>query len=248
MGRHLKRSPIGLKPLSLIAWVLFASTLALGLSGCQKLFTTSLGSGLARTDLPIPATLTPAQAADLEAQAKDNPQLASALTSSLVTQLGAAPDPATDAALMGSAGGAAVIASGASAAVTNMITDYIRTNTPPDAAQLTALLAGVQAGASGAGVITALTYLSDPGMTLADLQASGLGPTDLAIASIVVISSAIPPGTDLSTYSHANLVSDVPAATLAAAEALLTNAQGLAALSGGDPSGLLGFITGAFAL
>lgn len=226
---------------ALAAVLVSAAFAAMGLAGCQQLFTTSLGASLKRTTLTIPKTLTAAQAADLAAQAKDNAKLAEALTASLVAQLGAAPDPATDASLMGSAAGAAIVASGASPAVSDLITAYVKTQVVPDATTLTALLATIQDGAAGDGVVTALSYLAD--LTPEQAQAAGLGATDLAIAAIVVLSSVLPPGDPSSLDLSIPPYSTNP--EVVAAQQIFANAQTLA---GDDPTGIFGFITGSFSL
>jgi hypothetical protein len=183
------------------AFALAAFALASSLSGCQQLFTTSLASSLARKTLSIPTNLTPAQAATLAIEAKSDPALATALVGSLVTEINSTSDPTVKAQLEESAASAAVVASGASSAITSLITSY--TTNPsqvPDAATLSSLLATVQAGATPS-VVTALSYLDPSNLTPAQVTAAGLGPTDLAVAAVVVASSVIPPGTDLTTVA-----------------------------------------------
>lgn len=225
--------------------------LATGIASCQQLFTTSLGKALARDSLPIPSTLSASEAATLAEQAKGDVKLASALVSSLVDQLGAAPDPATKSSLMGSAASAAIDASGTSAALMGTLQDYINTNAAPTPAALTSLLATIQAGASGNGVVSALSYL-DPsagGMTQAQAEAAGLGATDLAIAAVVIVASVLPPGTVLdstTTFDFATLP-QADQKKVDSAKAILAEAQ---AMAGSDPSSadLLNMLAGNFSL
>jgi hypothetical protein len=214
--------------------VLFIALAAAFLAtGCQQFFTTSLASGLARSSLPIPANLSTSQASDLASQAKDNQdtKLASALVSSLVTQIAATSDPGTKEELQASAATAAIIASGTSTALTGLITTYGSTGTfPSDAATLTSLLTDIQTGSSGTGVVAALSYL-DPaapggGVSAAQASASGLGATDLAIAAVVIAASVIPPGQDPATFDSSTL-SPADKATFTTAQNIATQAQTL---------------------
>jgi hypothetical protein len=220
------------------------------LAGCQQLFTTSLGSALARDSLPIPATLSVGQAGDLAAQAKGDPKLAAALVSSLVTQISATADPDVAAGLMGPAASAAIDASGTSGAIMGTIKDFMDTGDPPTLESLQTLLATIQEGASGAGVLTALAYL-DPstGLSQEQAEAAGLGATDLAIAAIVLAASVIPPGSDPADAAayFAALTDPTEIATIDAAKNILAEAQ---ALAGSDPnsSSLLDMIAGNFSL
>jgi hypothetical protein len=215
---------------TMIASLLAATAILAGaLAGCQQLFTTSLGKSLARTDLPIPATLSSSQAADLAAMAQSNTKLAGDLTASLVKQLGAAPNPATQSGLMGSAASAAVVASKTSQALTGVINDFAKTGSfPTDSKTLKSLLANIQSGASGTGVVTALGYL-DPstGLTAAKAKEAGLGATDLAIAAVVIASTVIPAGSDPTKLDVASL-SAADKATLDVAVSILGSAKTLA--------------------
>jgi hypothetical protein len=202
---------------------LLAALLALGLVGCQQFFTTSLASGLARSSIPIPANLSAAQAADLAAQAKANQdtKLATALMSSLVTQIGT-PSPAK-VGLESSAAGAAIVASGVSSSLTDLIGNLTGSGT----VDLAAMLATMQAGATGT-VVTALSYL-DP-TVIADPAATGLGATDYAMAAMLIAASVIPPATNLSTFNPASLGTpgvDPAATTFALAQAVLSQATTL---------------------
>jgi hypothetical protein len=175
---------------------------ALASSGCQQLFTTSLGAALARDEIPIPSTLSVTDAADLAAQAQANQdtKLATALVASLNDQI--AGDVAANTGLAAAAASAAVVASNAGSSVLEAL-DSFMTGGTPDSATISALVAEIQAGAT-ADVITALKYL-DPTTGIADsASVSGtVGATDYAIAAIVLAASALPAGMDPTTLSDA---------------------------------------------
>jgi hypothetical protein len=179
------------------ALFLAAALVASGLIGCQKFFTTSLGESLARDSLPIPTNLSSSQATDLATQAKDNndSKLASALVSSLVTQIASTTDADTKVELQSAAVTAAIVASGTSDALTGIISDY-GNGTTITADTLIDLVKTIQDGASGTGVVEALSYLDpDSGLSADQAKAAGLQATDLAIAAVVVASGALPADT-----------------------------------------------------
>ncbi|MGA2545143.1 MAG: hypothetical protein ABSF43_01235 [Rectinemataceae bacterium] len=200
-----------------------ALSLAALLGGCQQLFTTSLGTSLARTSIPIPSNLSPSQAADLAAQATANQdtKLATALVASLVAQIGT-PSPAT-VSLESSAGSAAIVASGAGSSLTNLITTLNGSGTP-SSATLISLLATVQAGVTS-NVVTALSFLADPAVSGAPAS-SGLKATDYAIAAIVIAASVLTPGTDPSSGAAATQINASP--EHATISALIASANALA--------------------
>jgi hypothetical protein len=207
--------------------VLFACAVAVAgasLVGCQQLFTTSLASSLARDSLSIPETLTTDQAADLAAQAKanDDAKLAAALVASLLEQIEKTTDPVEKAKLEAIVAGAAVTASGASGAVTDIIA-AATSEEGVDEAALLAFKEEVKAGASGE-VVDALSYL-DPETGL-DPSESGLTATEYLIAAVVVASSVTVPA-DGSSYSAEDT------AKLESAERILEAAVDLA---GDDPT------------
>ena len=212
-----------------ISVAILATLLAIGLAGCQQLFTTSLGAALARTSIPIPANLSPSQAADLAAQAKANEdtKLARALVDSLVAQIAATTDPATKQALQASAASAAIVASGVGSTLLSLFSDT--SNVDP-----AALLASLQASGS-ANIIAALSYL-DPATGIGSPSASGLGATDYAIAALVIAASAIPPNTDMNTFDPASLGTpgvDAAATTFDLAKTVMGQAD---SLSASDPT------------
>jgi hypothetical protein len=212
---------------------LAASFLALCLTGCQQLFTTSLASFLARKDLPIPSTLSTADAATLAAQAKDNndTKLAAALVSSLEAQIAATTDPATKASLQATAAGAAVTASGAGTALSGLLSAVASGDTASISADTAAsALAAIQAGATSS-VVSALTYL-DPTTGLSADQ-SGASASTYLLAAIVVASTAIPSGTTDPSSVDTSSLSAEQQASLKTASNLLEQAQ---ALSSSDPS------------
>ena len=224
----------------LAAFALAAFLLASGLSGCQQLFTTTLAASLARSSLPIPSNLTPAQAEALAKKAKDNPKLAETLVTSLVSQIASTTDPATKAALEATAASTAVVASGASAAITSLVSTYAN-GTTPDAGTLYALLATIQDGTSGADV-TALKYLDPTNLTSAEVTAAGLGPTDLAVAAVVLAASAIPAGTNLSDSSSIDTTALTTAITATGAPSIMEEAVAMLP-SDSQSSGLLNTIS-----
>lgn len=224
-----------------------------GLAGCQQFFTTSLASGLARTSLPIPSNLSTSQAADLAAQAQSNPKLASALVASLVNQIGSTSDPAAKASLQASAASAAVAASGTTAPLISTLKDYIATNVAPSGPALQSLLATIQSGASGTGVVEALLYL-DPspaagGLSADQAQAAGIGATDLAVAAVVIAASVIPLGSDPSTYftDPATVLTLAQKDKLDSAKSMLAEANTLSA-GNSSSSSLLSQISSQFSL
>ena len=181
---------------------------ALVSSGCQQFFTTSLAASLARPTISVPATLSAAEAAELaaEAQANQDTTLAIALVASLNDQIAAAGAGAVAAnpALAAAAASAAVVASGAGSSIIEALDDFIAEGTP-DSATVSALVTEIQTGAT-ADVLTALAYL-DPATGMDAASVSGtVGPTDYAIAAIVLAASALPAGvTDPSTMDQAQL-------------------------------------------
>ena len=188
------RASLGAAVIAFLA--VFAAT---GLAGCQKFFTTSLATGLARESLPIPANLS--QAADLANQAQSNPKLATALVSSLVTQIASlSPTDPARVSLQASAATAAVAASGTSSALTGILADVAGGGTIATQS-LIDLVGTVKAGATPA-VVAALSYLNPTGgISAADAKAAGLTATDLAIAAIVIASPALPENTDPTTMT-----------------------------------------------
>jgi hypothetical protein len=184
--------------------LLAAALLAIGLAGCQQLFTTSLAASLARDSISLPSDLSPSQAADLAKQAKDNDdtKLATALVSTLVAEIPSTTNPKDKKDLEASAAEAAIVASGTSGALTDLISAYAN-GTTPTTQSLIDLVATIKAGATP-DVVTALSYL-DTGLTAADAKAAGLQATDLAIAAVIIASTVIPPAADPTTFDYSSL-------------------------------------------
>jgi hypothetical protein len=223
--------------------VLFAYAVAIAIAsaslvGCQELFTTSLASSLARDSFVIPDTLTTDQAADLAAQAKanDDAKLAAALVASLLEQIEQTTDPAEKAKLEAIVAGAAVTASGASGAVTDIIAAATSEEGVTEA-ELTAFAEEVKAGASEE-IVSALSYL-DPETGL-DPSESGLTATEYLIAAVVIASSVTVPE-DGSSYSAEDTTK------LESAERILEAAVELA---GDDPTtaALIASLMGSYGL
>jgi hypothetical protein len=209
---------------SFLSASLAALGLAIGLAGCQQLFTTSLAKSLARGSISLPSNLSASDAADLAKQAKDNndTKLATALVDNLVAQIGTPPDPAALAALGASAASAAITASGVDGAITDLISSFAD-NTTPTSQALIDLVAKIQAGAT-TDVVTALSYL-DAGLSADDIKAAGLGATDLAIAAVVIAAGALPAGLDPSTLSGADLTTFQASPEYATANNILNEAK-----------------------
>ena len=177
-------------PTSALATLAFSALL---LSGCQQLFTTSLGSSLARTSYSIPTNLSTSQAADLAAQAKDDQdtKLASALLSSLNTEISNTSDPATKAALEQSAAEAAVVASGAGTSVMTALSDF--SNGSLTSSDVSSFVPQLQAGATSE-VLQALAYLSPSASPQATVDTSAVNVTDYVLAAAVIAANALPAG------------------------------------------------------
>ena len=222
---------------------LAAMLLASALSGCQQLFTTSLASSLARKTISIPSDLSPSEAAKLAKQATNDPTLANALVTSLVQQISTTTDPTTKSELEATAAGVAINASQVSSAITPLISNYANGGGTPDAATLESLLSTIQTSTTPAD-LTALKYLQSGTLTPAQVQGSGLGPTDLAVAAVVLASSAIPSGADLSdptAYFNDNPTVDT-AITATGAPGIMVEAKQMLP-SGSQSSGLLNQIS-----
>jgi hypothetical protein len=229
--------------------LLMAALLGVGLSGCQKLFTTSIASSLARDTLSIPSNLSASDASDLAAQAKANndTKLASALVESLVSQIASTSDSSAKTELQAAAVTAAIIASGTSSALTDVITDYEKDGSTPDAEALKSLLTTIQEGAAGTGVVDALLYLnSSTGLSTDAAKDAGIGATDYAIAAVVIAASVIPAGSDPSTFDYSTLSTE-DQATIDVAKTMILNASALVE-AGSSAADLLKTISDQFQL
>jgi hypothetical protein len=191
---------------ALLSACALAGALALGLSGCQKLFTTSLAEGLARDGATIPSDLSAEEAADLVDQIREtgDVQLASDLVEALVEEIADTTNPSKKEELQAAAAAAAVIACDATADLTSLINGYADGSTPSSQA-LVDLAASIKAKSS-ADIVTACAYL-DPSIGVSDPSAVSveLSATDYAVAAVVLMASVLPPGEDPSTFDYGSL-------------------------------------------
>lgn len=209
---------------------------AAALAGCQQVFTTSIGTIVARESVVLPATLSAAEAAELAARAKSNEdtELASALVSTLTAQVGSTVT-AANASLAASAASSAVVASGAGSVVMTALDSFLGEGVAPTGQAVIDIVTAIQDGVTP-GILDALMYL-DPATGIADPSSvSGtVNATDYAMAAIVLAVNALPAGfEDPSTLSGADLTNYradpdvvVALALIDAAEALTTDASGL---------------------
>jgi hypothetical protein len=161
------------------------------LTGCQKLFTTSLAEGLARDSYTISADISNEDAAALLADSELSPAALTSLLSVLNDQAAAG-----DSGAAALAAEAAVGASGVSGTVTAAITAALNTGTVDTATLVLALVSGANSE-----VVAGLSGLSDPSV----LAAADLSPTELVVAAALLAASALPPGvTDPTTLSGTN--------------------------------------------
>jgi hypothetical protein len=172
--------------------------ISLPLMGCQKLFTTSLAEGLTRTNYPIPANISNADAASLLSDSS----LPSAALASLLAVLNdqaAAGDPGA-AAL---AAKAAVGASGVTSTIMPTLAS-IAIGGSLSSSDISSLVSTIQAGANSE-VVDGLMRLRSG---TDDIAANDLNPTQLIVAATLLAASALDPGvnpadlspTDLSAY------------------------------------------------
>jgi hypothetical protein len=172
--------------------IAMAAAAALACAGCQQLFTTSLGSVLARAAPTLPATLSAEQATALAAGLRENSDiaLATALVDNLSARIAALPSGSPDLpALRAAAASAAIVASGASESIIGTALPALASGVAPTSAEIVALIETMQDNASDS-VVVALSYLSD-GDAVAAATASGANATDLAVAALVIVSQAL---------------------------------------------------------
>jgi hypothetical protein len=209
--------------------------LAFVLSGCQQFFTTSLASGLARTSLNIPSNLSVSDATSLAAQAKANndTKLATALVSSLETEIASTTDPNTKSSLEASAASAAIVASGVSSTLTSLISTYENGGTA-SASTLISIVQTIKSSTTPS-MIQALSYLdtSTLSSTSSSVQTAGLGATDYAVAAVVIAASVIPPNTNPETFNYASLDA-ADTAKVNTAENILTTASSPSMVTAGS--------------
>jgi hypothetical protein len=220
MGEHCRKSGSMGVALALV----LAPALALGLSGCQKLFTTSLAKGLARSGSSLPANLTTEEAASLVDQVRESGDvdLAGELVSTLVDEIAGTSDPAKKQELEAAAAAAAVVACDATASLSSLVDSY-SSGTAPSAQALVDLAQSIKDKATE-DIVTACTYL-DPTTGVSDPSAVGvsLSSTDYAIAAVVIMASVTPAGADPATFDYESLTG-ADAAKVAAAQNIITEA------------------------
>ncbi|HET7838217.1 MAG TPA: hypothetical protein VFL04_00560 [Rectinemataceae bacterium] len=174
--------------------------LVLTLVGCQQLFTTSLGSSLARSKPPVPSSLTATQAATYAADVTANRDvpLATALMPAMADLVAANPAN-TD--ILSDAVATAGIATGVEEAfmkALNVVDISTLTSSSPnlDATQtseLASLLGSVAVSPDTTSVFTALAAANP-----ADMAASGANATQYVVASIaLVVADAQSQGADV---------------------------------------------------
>jgi hypothetical protein len=192
--------------LRLLSACALAAALALGLSGCQKLFTTSLAENLARDGNNIPTDLTAEEAGDLVDQVRETGDvtLAGDLVEALVEEIADTTNPEKKEELQAAAAAAAVIACDATADLTSLIDSYADGTTPSPQA-LIDLAASIKEKSSS-DIVTACAYL-DPAIGVGDPSSVQveLSATDYAVAAVVLMASVLPAGEDPSTFDYGSL-------------------------------------------
>ena len=207
-----------------LAALALAAALALGLAGCQKLFTSSLAEGLARDGVSLPSELTVDQAADLVDQVRSSgdADLAGELVSTLVDQVNETTDPEEKQELEAAAAAAAVVACDVTDDLTSLFNSYSDGSTP-GADELAALAQAIK-GKASADILAACGYLdpttgvSDPSKVEVELSA-----TDYAVAAVILMASVLPDGEDPSAFDFGSLTGE-EAARVDSAENIIEEA------------------------
>jgi hypothetical protein len=189
-----------------LAALALAAALALGLAGCQKLFTTSLAEGLARDGVSLPSELSVDQAADLveEARASGDAELAGEIVSTLVDQVSGMKDSKEKQELQAAAAAAAVVACDVTDDLASLLDSYSDGSTP-GADELMKLAGAIKDKASGdilaaCGYLDPTTGVSDPSKVDVELSA-----TDYAVAAVILMASVLPDGEDPSAFDYDSL-------------------------------------------
>jgi hypothetical protein len=192
-----------------LAALALAAALALGLAGCQKLFTTSLAKGLTRDGVSLPSELTVDQAADLvdEVRASGDVELAEELVSNLVDQVKDTKDPEEKQELEAAAAAAAVVACDVTDDLTSLFDSYSDDSTP-GADELKKLAQAIKDKASddilaACGYLDPTTGVSDPSKVDVELSA-----TDYAVAAVILMASVLPDGADPSSFDYDSLTGE----------------------------------------
>jgi hypothetical protein len=208
--------------------------LALSLSGCQKLFTTSLASSLARPSAPIAADISAADAATLINSPSTSQEELASLLAALNTQAEAS-DASTETKAL--AAEAAIGASGVSETVTSTLSSVVSDPSSVGASTANSLIASLQGGATPQ-VVTALERLGDK-ETL-DTAKESMSATELTVAAMILVADAVPAGTtDISTLSTEQTATLTASPQVAVAQALLAAAaEKIAATGGTDTLGI----------
>jgi len=198
------------------------------LSGCQAFFTTSLGSSLARDTITVPADISNAEAAAILAGEPSD-----AMLESLLAVL-------NDQAAAGDTGAATLAAEAAVQAsdVSTTLMDAVATAMTGGTIDIVSIVTDLQASAT-AEVLQGLTGLGDD--VTGDIVTSvlidpetgkaKLGPTELAVASLILAASALPTGV---TNPAAMDAGQLAAFQADPAVKLASNLLAQAATDGGD--------------
>jgi hypothetical protein len=202
MGKRSRASGF----IGLLSACALAGTLALGLAGCQKLFTTSLGKSLARSGSSLPSNLSVSDAADLIDQIREtgDVDLAGELVSTLVDEIADTTNPQKKQELEAAAAAAAVVACDVTSDLTSLVDNYTNGTTP--SSQTLVDLAKTIKGKASADIVTACAYL-DPTTGVSDPSATqvSLSSTDYTIAAVIIMASVLPDGQDPSTFDYGSL-------------------------------------------
>jgi hypothetical protein len=195
-----------------------AGALALGLAGCQKLFTSSLAEGLARGGPSLPSDLTVDEAVDLVDQVRESGdvELAGELVSTLVDEIAETTNATKKQELEAAAAAAAIVACDATDDLVTLIDGYSEGSTPGSQA-LIDLAASIK-GKASADIVTACSYL-DPAKGVSDPSAVevSISATEYAIAAVIIMASVTPAGEDPSTFDYGTLTGAAASKVTAAA-------------------------------
>lgn len=209
-----------------------ALILTLGLSACQALFTTSLGTALVRKTITIPADISASDAKDILAS-DPSPEACASLLDVLNAQTGASS--------AGLAVDAAIGASELSTTLGSSVGDAAAALISGGAADFSGILTSLRSVGSDAAVLTAFQGLGSGSSVDADvIAAAGLSATDLALVALVIAAQAIPAGITDPTALTGTALTDFQAtpqaqlavALLGEAAAGLTDSTYLDLLSG----------------
>ena len=210
--------------------ILLAALAALSATGCQQLFTTSLGTGLARPGMPVPASLSAEQASAYAAEVAANRDqaLAEALMPAMADLVAANPG---NAAILGDAVATAGVATGIEDAFMEAIGTVGIDALLGGSASTTVLagiLAGISVSADDIAVFTALNG-SSPGAVAGE----GVSATTYALAAAAIVVGGLG-SAGIELLMDANPANDPVIPNLAIAQALIADASGYGPWAG-DP-------------